>query len=199
MSTKEIKTSLQFINIFFWAFLALVVALRYFFSQPNYLDGDRIRLSQKVRAEPVKYGDAQSLRLSNLQIYLPLFPEINYGDSVVIEGRIEDGELKEAKLLKREEVAGFLYLLRRRIIAFYHRNLPEPHSSLVAGVALGSKGNLPEDFWRALRQTGTAHVVVASGMNVTLVGGFLANFLVNIISRPKAVIFSIIGIWFILL
>ncbi len=60
--------------------------------------------------------------------------------------------------------------------------LPEPESSLLAGVVLGVKSTLPQDFYDALQKSGTLHVVVVSGTNVMYVisglmylGGFLSR------------------------
>src|SRR5436190_24186628 len=58
--------------------------------------------------------------------------------------------------------------------------LPEPQSSLLAGILFGEKSELPQDFRKALSYTSTTHIVVASGQNLTFVVGFflaLAPFL----------------------
>jgi competence protein ComEC len=88
-----------------------------------------------------------------------------------------------------------LFVIRQEIISFYRASLAEPHASLVAGVVLGSKSEVPESFWNALKASGTAHVVVASGMNVTLVAGFLVSFLILFVPRYKACVFALLGIW----
>ena len=45
---------------------------------------------------------------------------------------------------------------------------------------------MPQNFWQNLRETGTLHVVVASGQNVSMVANFLIGVLVLLISRRKA-------------
>ena len=62
-------------------------------------------------------------------------------------------------------------------------------------MVLGSKKNLPNDFYQTLKSTGTIHVVVASGMNATLVGGFVLAALLNFVNRRKAVLFSVFVVW----
>ncbi|MCK4828576.1 ComEC/Rec2 family competence protein, partial [bacterium] len=124
-----------------------------------------------------------------------VFPEIYYGDRVVIEGLVEDDQLKDPVLVKKEESSGLLYQFRKNIIKVYQKSLPEPHSSFVAGVTLGSKASVPRDFWQALKDSGTIHVVVASGMNVTLVAGFLMNFLILFFPRKRAIPTALLGIW----
>ncbi len=62
--------------------------------------------------------------------------------------------------------------------------LPEPQASLLSGMVLGVKENLPFEFRKALTNTSTIHVVVASGQNLTLLSGFLMGF-VSILGRKK--------------
>jgi competence protein ComEC len=81
------------------------------------------------------------------------------------------------------------------LIEFYQQNLPEPHASLVAGIVLGSKSSIPETFWNELKLTGVAHVVVASGTNVTFVAGFLISLFTLCFPRRKSVLLVIIAIW----
>ena len=78
---------------------------------------------------------------------------------------------------------------------FYQRSLPSTHSALVAGVTIGSKASIPTEFWEKLKMSGTVHVVVASGMNVTLVAGFLMGILIFFIPRRRAIPLALIGIW----
>ena len=198
MSTKPIKTSFPFTEsqFFFWTLIIFIIIFRFYQTQPTYHLTNIIRISGYVRSEPIRYDTAQSVKLAGLKAYLPRYPEIDYGDFIVIEGAVgEKGKLLKPVLINHQTSTNFLYQTRKQIINEYRQILPEPHSSLVVGVVLGAKSSIPEDFWQALKKTGTAHVVVASGMNVTLVAGFLMNFLVTIINRKKAIIFALLGIW----
>src|SRR3989344_2913538 len=177
-------------------FFALVFRIGVFYqTRPFYPNGTKIRLTDRVSSEPIRYTDSQYLRFAGFKIYLPLYPEISYGDKIVIEGKVSDGKLKDTKLLEVIEAKGVLYTLRKRLIAFCQSSLPEPHSSLIAGVTIGSKASIPQDFWDNLKTTGTAHVVVASGMNVTLVAQFLISFLALVLPRRKAIPLALLGIW----
>ena len=126
---------------------------------------------------------------------MPLYPEVYYGDQVVVDGTVKDGELKDPKLVGVKESKIFLYSIREQLIDFYQKNLPQPHSSLISGVTIGSKASIPKDFWEALKKTGTAHVVVASGMNVTLVSQFLISFLALLFPRRRAIPMALMGVW----
>ncbi|MGD8744059.1 MAG: ComEC/Rec2 family competence protein [Candidatus Woesebacteria bacterium] len=180
---------------FFWVLLLILLVFRFFSTRPDYKEGDRVRISSKVTSEPVRYSDAQGITLEGLRFYLPYYPQIYYGDKIVVEGEVEDVKLKDPYLVSVEPSKSLLPKIRKRIVGFYHASIPEPHSSLVAGMTLGSKASIPQHFWELLKKSGTAHVVVASGMNVTLVASFLMTLLVAVVPRRKAVIFALAGIW----
>jgi competence protein ComEC len=106
----------------------------------------------------------------------------------------EDSRIQEIGI--EHKILASISAWRRKIERIYRFSLPEPQASLMAGIVLGSKSGFPNDFYQALRQTGTLHVVVASGMNITFVAIFLINSLVIFINRRKAVILAFLGIWF---
>ena len=156
-----------------WPLLILLVIIRYFATRPVYRNGDNVRVTATVYSDPISYIDSRGLKVAGLTFYLPLFPEVYYGDRIVVEGTIDGGKLKNAKLISVKESQGFGSGVRNKIIAFYQEVLPQPIAGLVAGVTLGSKGTLTADFWNKVKKTGVAHVVVASGTNVTFVVSFL--------------------------
>ena len=187
-------------------FICLLVVLgfrlyAYYVHAPNYIDGTKIQINSRISSEPIRYENAQYFRLDGLKIYLPLYPEVSYGDKVVIEGVVGSDakgkvdRMKNPILISLTENTTPLYSLRKNILEFLRKSLPEPHSSLIAGMVLGSKKNLPKDFYQDLQSTGTIHVVVASGMNATLVGGFVLSTLLHMMRRNKAVFLSVSVIW----
>ena len=179
----------------FWLVIVLLVFFRYFSSLPDYKTGQKLRITSKVLVEPIRYDNSQYLKLAGLRFYLPRYPEINYGDKVIVEGVVEDGKLINPILVSFEENQGIIYRVRKKLVLFYQSALPEPHASLVSGLVLGSKASIPTEFWDQLISTGTVHVVVASGMNVTLVAGFLLTLTILFLPRQKAVILALVGIW----
>lgn len=177
-----------------WFFLILLVALRYFLFRPAYQNGDTIRLTTIVRGDPVSYGDYQTFPAAGIKIYLPSYPEIYYGDKIVLEGVVDNGKLTNAKLLSLENFKGFGSGFRKKITDFYAKVLPQPVSGLFSGIVLGSRGGLSSSFWENTKTTGVAHVVVASGTNVTFVIAFAFGVLNYFLSRRKSIPFVILGI-----
>lgn len=178
-----------------WVILVVLIIIRFVTTRPIYSEGDRVRITSGVNSEPIRYEVSQAVTLRGLKIYLPLFPEIHYGDKVIVEGKVSEGSLEDPVLVKVEQASGILYFLRRKLVQFYQYSLPEPHAALVSGIVLGSKSSLPTGFWDALKKTGTAHVVVASGMNVTMTASFLMGLLILFLPRRKAIPLALLGIW----
>ncbi|EKE12791.1 MAG: hypothetical protein ACD_13C00142G0018 [uncultured bacterium] len=180
---------------FVWLLLILLIIFRYFTTRPAYKNGDTIRITATVFSDPLVYGNYQTFTVAGLKVSLPNFPEVYYGSIVVVEGTVDGGKLKNAKLLSVNSFVGFGSRVRAKIIDFYQKVLPQPMSGLVAGITLGSKGTLTGDFWNKVKSTGVAHVIVASGTNVTFVISFIFGVTNIFLSRKKAkpiVILSII-------
>lgn len=62
---------------------------------------------------------------------------------------------------------------REKLGLIIAKNVPEPEAGLVSGVVLGDKGGLSREWYQRLIESGTIHIVVASGYNVMLVGGMV--------------------------
>jgi len=170
-----------------WVFLFLLIVFRYFTTKPSYENGDKIRLTATVFSDPVNLGSHQSFSAAGLKVYLPSFPEISYGDKIVVEGNVENGKLTNAKLIGRKSSNGFGFNLRNKIVSFYQKVLPQPMSGLIAGITLGSKGTITSDFWNKVKSTGVAHIIVASGTNVTFVVSFIFGIVSLFLSRRKSI------------
>lgn len=174
----------------------LLIISRYYLTRPEFTDGQKVRVTTTVSADPARYSNYQIVKISNFSVKLPLFPEVEYKDRLVVEGTVKDDSyLDDAKIISQSSSTSFLIQIRKKIIKVYQSSLPEPYAAFLAGTTLGVKSSLPTDFLQKLKNTGTAHVVVASGMNVTLVAGFLMNLLVGTFIRSKAIIFSLMAIW----
>jgi len=199
----------QFLTVFF---LILLFVLRWktLPSLPDFLPGQEVRISDALRQEPKIIGSSQRFSLAGVEIRTWRYPEYHYGDQLVVVGSLKKGvtrnwflEYPEIEKAPQEQRIGIEHKIlasisawRRRIEKVYRFSLPEPQASLMAGIVLGSKSGFPSDFYQALRQTGTLHVVVASGMNITLVAIFLINFFILFLNRRLALFFAFLGIWF---
>src|SRR5258708_1183961 len=179
----------------FWILLILTFLLRFITSQPHFTNGQLLRISGHLFSEPNVSGNNITFNLSGIRVVAKK-GDIHYGDFVVVEGIYKDGSLTKGDI-KKEQVSNNIFTTtRKRLITFYENSLPQPYASLVAGITIGAKSALPKPFSDKLKNTGTSHIVVASGMNITMVAEFILSILLIVISRKKALMLTIIFIWF---
>lgn len=89
---------------------------------------------------------------------------------------------------------------RLALVDRIQNSIPQPEAGLLAGILIGDQATLPGDVLEGLRATATAHIVVLSGYNITIV----ALFIGLVISRLRLSLrfrntLSIVGIWFFVL
>ena len=78
----------------------------------------------------------------------------------------------DIEVVDREQgsaIFSFLYRIREVLCERLERFFPEPHASLLAGIILGVKRQYSDFFYEAMRRTSVLHVIVASGVNITIV------------------------------
>jgi competence protein ComEC len=73
---------------------------------------------------------------------------------------------------KKSPFRDWVYATRARLVETVKSALPEPCSSLLLGIVLGRRAELSPRLENALVNTGTLHVIAASGLNVSIVAGF---------------------------
>lgn len=142
-------------------------------------------------------GQATPVR-ENILATVPLYPEFSYGDKVKMEIKLEEpkaidsgggrvfdysGYLRvrgiwyTANFVKIELISGghgvlikdLLFKIKHRFTNSLDDALPQPESSLMAGLLLGAKQSLGKDLLSEFQKTGTSHVVVLSGYNIAVV------------------------------
>jgi competence protein ComEC len=73
------------------------------------------------------------------------------------------------------------------------RAVPEPESSYLGGVVLGTRGSIEPSLTDAFSRTGTSHILAISGYNITIVAGALMAGLARL-GRRRAYGATVIGI-----
>lgn len=179
-----------------WFLLLIIIIIRIVFSRPQYPESANLRLLGRVMREPSISKQTQRIDIGGLRVFVPKDPPIYYGDYVVVEGIYKDGYIPKGEVKEHRQNNLFLFAIRRRIVEFYQKSMSAPHSALIAGMSMGSKVLVTDDFWETLRSTGTAHVVVASGMNVSITAGFIFTCLLIFLPRRRAIFWALVGIWF---
>jgi competence protein ComEC len=83
---------------------------------------------------------------------------------------------------------------RQNLTRALEKSLPEPESSLAAGILLGSRGALPRDLKSDMDASGTSHLVAVSGQNVALLAGLVIASLAWLIGRRPACLAALLAI-----
>ena len=80
---------------------------------------------------------------------------------------------------------------RMKLVGVAAKNLSEPEGALVLGVVLGYKSSLSREFYQSLVNSGTVHMVVASGYNIMVVAGLALSLFLLFFSRRWASVLAI--------
>lgn len=89
--------------------------------------------------------------------------------------------------------------IRELVAETVRQSLPEPQASLLLGMMLGVKSGFPSDFYEALRVTGTLHVVVVSGFNITVIVNALGRSLPFLPLKARFLVISVVIAFFVAL
>ncbi len=135
---------------------------------------------------------------------VPLYPEFNYGDKLRLDVSLEEPKEIESADGRTFDYGGYLrvrgiwYTSRFataellssgngnpiRTVLFKTKKLftnsianvlPEPESSLLGGLLLGSKQSLGKELLQDFQRTGVSHIVVLSGYNIAIVAESIIN------------------------
>ena len=200
--------------------LLLILTVRFFYFYQDtvtYKDGEQVSFVTTLTSQPRIIGNQQVFYANlgsgqRVRIITGRFPEFNYGDHVDVVGdinvyllnnkttllsmyfpQIEIDKTQSGFIEKSLELVGDF---RERITSLIAKSLPSPSSGLLMGIIFGIKESMPESFSDNLKTSGVFHVVAASGMNVTLIGGFISSFFAIFFKRQIAICLSILGILF---
>ncbi len=156
----------------------------------------RLRVAADLLVRPD--GTAEPVR-GTLVTRVPLYPAFRYGDRIRLTGLLEtppsfdtfdyrtylarQGIFSQMRRARAERLSGghgsplyrALYALRRRAARTNALLLPEPHAALLNGILLGIEGGIPDEVMERFNITGTTHILVISGFNISILAGlFLA-------------------------
>lgn len=167
-------------------------------------------LQYRVEVRALREGGAWRDQDGSLLVTAPLSLTFDYGDLVEIRGELESPPVFPGfdyrEYLLRKGVTSVMAYPRMRLVEGGHGEwwrerlydvrgsveealdaaLPEPESSLAAGVLLGARRSMPLDLREDMQATGTSHLVAVSGQNITLLAGLVVAALAWLIGRRPA-------------
>ena len=193
------KASLQLINLKVVLALFLLATLlmwRVSILNPTVKDG-HLAFTAILLDEPSIYNQWQYFDIERYRVKAGSEAEFSYGDKLKIEGNVESGRLTNPEIQKigTSKFHSALFSIRQNLKRKIFGYFSEPAASLLSGILLGSKEDLPTDFEEALRRTGTIHVVVVSGYNISVLAGVLIG-LSRFIKRKIALVLALVAITF---
>ncbi len=206
---RRLKIALLFISLFTWRWVGLASPL-----PSTWTPDSLVRFTAPIIDIP-EQTDTKTIVRSGIW-YIPLagYAEIMPGSLVSFIGRVETKvllgqetrivmaeptfeEMTEASPRRLSLVEHLLITLgkwRRGWVVILEKNFPEPMSSLAAGILLGVRQRMPQDFYQQLVTTGTLHIVAASGFNVMIVASVLMVVAGQIWRRGVAIVVGVVGI-----
>jgi competence protein ComEC len=195
----------------FFIFILAALLLRLFFfylAKPTYQQGQPVSFSATLFAEPKISNNYQTFWIydkngQNILVKTTAYPNYNYADKLTISGSLNKQVINNNTILvlnypeislentNKSALLAVISVVRQKIIHTFENSLPGNLSSLMLGIVFGIKQDFSKSFLDSLKTVGVTHVIAASGMNVTLVGGFVFYFLSYFIKRQYAIIASV--------
>jgi len=165
-----------------------------------------------VRVDHISTGDIEATRGLRIQATVYGMTPVHYGDLVLLAGEIrppprfdqfdyraylaEQGiaaVMPSARLMRvvshpGEPFHGILFALRHAVIDAVDRALPEPQAALVLGVVFGYRAALPASLQQHMIASGLIHIVVISGLKVSLLARIIHDALGRWLPRASPLI-----------
>lgn len=163
------------LKIYLIFLLILLVRFGWFYSGlPIRIVGQIIEVSGRLEAEPTVSKGSYILDLQGVRVYLPVKKVYHYGDYILIRGQWNGRYLEKPEVIEHTRSLDYARddNVRDKLRQVYFSVLPARQADIIAGMVLGSL-ELDSKLKNDLANGGLIHLVVASGMNLTLLGGFL--------------------------
>ncbi|HWQ12329.1 MAG TPA: ComEC/Rec2 family competence protein [Roseiflexaceae bacterium] len=156
-------------------------------------------------------------------VKLPPYPQRRYGERLALAGALttprgpdRPGAFDYRRYLERKGIFSLmepegvrqlegtggspllaaLLELRARCQRVLLRELPEPQASLAVGILLGLQSSIPDDVAADFSATGTSHILVISGWNITIISTMLYGVTERLRLKKNAAFWAIlVTIW----
>lgn len=141
------------------------------------------------------YGDR--LRVSGLLQTPPEFEGFSYADYLARQGVysfINHPQIDKVEPGQGNPIWAGIYIVKDRARDAIGRLVPDPEASLLQGILLGIESGIPADLYEEYNTTGTSHIIVISGSNITFVATLFALTFGRILGKRRAYWFTIAGI-----
>ena len=196
-------------------------------SELDYKTGSNVSLKGVIVSESNIKNKSQTFILkinseTNIKVSTDLYNEYNYGDEVVVSGKLSrprnfvgdtGREFDYINYLKKDDIYyeikkadisiinsknflninKLLYKVKRAFVNNLNRVLGEPHSAFASGLVVGEKASLGKDIIGNFRKAGLIHIVVLSGYNITIIATTIRRLL-SFLPRNISIVLGMFGI-----
>ena len=188
--------------------LLLPLIVREFFyleEQHIYKENEIYKKSYSFTHEPKRNPTSEYFFTDGILITLPLYPSYHYGDTYLIEGKIDSKKshkgdllvLKNPKMTPQEHtdyLLAFSKNVRQKVEDSAITTLPSREAGLLLGVILGVRDKIDNAYYEMLRNAGVLHVIAASGQNVSIAAMLLLVIFDKVVKRRMALLFTSLGV-----
>jgi competence protein ComEC len=164
----------------------------------------------RLHTESIRRGDSVQPVEGLLLVRAPRYPAYAYGDRLTVVGQLETPpEFEDFSYRDYLARFGIHAMIRRPHIeqvesgqghpfwaAMYafkalasesiNRSLAEPYAALLNGILLGIETGIPRALYEDFNLTGTSHIIVISGSNISLIAGLLLLLGSRVVGRRYA-------------
>lgn len=154
----------------------------------------QMEIKDSIIAEPILKENYQRIIIPKIVIYTDRYPRYHYGDIINIKGKVKP--FSEFRSYSSIIVSGKMsypsielfspakfslrrtaLLMRNKITSSLQKIIPEPRSSLLISLMFGAKNNLTSVLEEQIRKCGLSHIIVASGLHLSIIAKALSGFL----------------------
>lgn len=190
-------------KVFFFLAFLLIFRFLFFRLDSGFSKGDKIKITTVLSSEPESFGNSQLLKAGRFKILTSRYPQYNFGQKLTIKGEIKEADkagfflsYPQIEAVNEKRGHNLAVRLRQELREVFNFVFPKPFDGIVSGIVLGDKQLISSSFYEKLKQTGTLHIMVASGMNIAMVSESCLSFLTLFFKRKRAILFLFVLIWF---
>lgn len=183
-------------------------------------DGRDTYTNLRLRVEQLHPIDDYSFSTVSGLVLVRTYPNtsLRYGDRIRVQGHIEtppeNEDFSYREYLAHQGIYSYvpsaevsllqhgqgnplfsaLYTFQQHALDIVYRLFPDPEASLLAGILLGVQAGIPPQVQDAFRLTGTSHIIVISGFNITIIAAFFTLIFSRLLGERRGAIVSVLGI-----
>jgi competence protein ComEC len=142
-----------------------------------------------------KYGDL--IRLKGYIVTPSENEDFSYRDYLANQGIYSTMSYPSTSLIQHglgNPLKTALYAFRQRALDVIYKIYSDPEASLLAGILLGVESGIPQGVQEAFRLTGTSHIIVISGFNITIIAALYALLFSRILGKRKGAMVAALSI-----